>query len=777
MKKRNIRYIKISTALVLTIWYFFFSLQDPLFNKPLSTVIFDKSEKLLAAKLADDEQWRFPLIDSIPYKYEQCVLNFEDEYFYYHPGFNPVSISKAFFENVKAKKVIRGGSTISMQTIRLSREAKSRTVYQKVVELILATRLELRYSKGEILKLYTSNTPYGGNIVGLQAASWRYYKRKASDLSWAESATLAVLPNAPSLIYPGKNHNKLLEKRNRLLNKLWKNNVIDSVTCFLALQEPIPFKPKPLPNISQHLLNRAIAENHKGENIITTIDYSLQQKVNNIVKEHYNELKHNHIYNISCVVLDVKTGAVSAYIGNTPKENNKYGQDVDLVNSPRGTGSILKPFLYASALQDGFLLPQMLMADIPTQIAGYSPKNYNKTYDGAVPADLALARSLNVPAVRLLKKYRYERFLQKLHALGITTMNNTADHYGLSLILGGAEASLWELSGIYASLARVLKNYEQNNSTYFKEDLHMPYYMGSEPKGSSISPINASSLWFMFNAMRLPNRPSQELGWQFFTNSQNIAWKTGTSFGNRDAWAIGVSTDYVVGVWVGNADGEGRPGITGVQSAAPIMFDVFKLFNTDQWFKEPADDMLPLEICAKSGFRAGPNCDELDTIWLQKSAVKSEICPYHKIIHLNNDKTYRVNASCEEPSDIIHAPWFIMPPVMEWYYKKQNANYKLMPPIRKDCNQNGLANMDIIYPKELTKIFIPKDFGGDLGEVVFEIAHRSPSTTVYWYVDSEYKGKSNNFHKKALQPSVGKHKLTLVDDNGEMLERWFVIVD
>ena len=563
MKKKYIKHIKITSGLLILIWYVFISLPNPIFNKPLSTVIFDKSEKLLGAKLADDEQWRFPLIDSIPYKYEQCVLNFEDEYFYYHPGFNPISISKALVENIKAKKVVRGGSTISMQTIRLSRDAKSRTVYQKVVELILATRLELRYSKDEILKMYISNTPYGGNIVGLEAASWRYYKRKASDLSWAESATLAVLPNAPSLIYPGKNHNRLLEKRNRLLNKLFQNNVIDSVTCFLALQEPIPFKPKPLPNISQHLLNRAIAENHKGENIITTIDYSIQQKVNDIVKEHYNELKHNHIYNISCVVLDVNTGAVAAYIGNTPKENNKYEQDVDLVNSPRGTGSILKPYLYASALQDGFLLPQMLVADIPTQIAGYSPKNYNKTYVGAVPADLALARSLNVPAVRLLKKYRYERFLQKLHSLGITTMNNTADHYGLSLILGGAEATLWELSGIYASLARVLKNYEKNNSQYFKEDLHMPYYMGSEPKGNFISPINASSLWFMFNAMRLPNRPSQELGWQFFTNSQNIAWKTGTSFGNRDAWAIGVSTNYVVGVWVGNADGEGRPGITG----------------------------------------------------------------------------------------------------------------------------------------------------------------------------------------------------------------------
>ena len=777
LKTKYIRLVIVAIALIAVIWYFFFSLPYNIFNSPTSTVIFDKSHNLLGARLAKDEQWRFADIDSIPFKYKHCVLNFEDEYFYYHPGFNPISIIKALVDNIKYGRIKRGGSTISMQTIRMARQAKSRTIYQKIMELILATRLELRYSKNEILRIYVSHTPFGSNNVGLQAASWRYYNRKASDLSWAESATLAVLPNAPSLIYPGKNHYRLQQKRDRLLNKLWHNSIIDSLTCYLAKQEPIPNKPRPLPQLAPHLLNHIIADGHGGENVITTIDLALQSKVLGIVAEHYKYFRSNHIHNVACIVLDVNTGSVVSYIGNTPKDGNNYGQDVDIVTASRSTGSILKPFLYAAALQDGILLPKMLLADVPTQIAGYSPKNYNKTYDGAVAADMALARSLNVPAVRLLRKYRYERFLDKLRALGITTMPKTADYYGLSLILGGAEANLWELSGIYASLARVLKNYESKSSQYFIEDMHEPYYGGHKPEGNKVCPLNASSLWFMFEAMRKVNRPYQELGWELFSNSQNIGWKTGTSFGNRDAWAIGVSRNYVVGVWVGNADGEGRPGLTGVGSAAPIMFDVFKLFKTNKWFLPPFDDMLPLEVCRQSGYKASPICVDVDTLWLPASGSKSELCPYHKIVHLDKDGLYQVNSSCENPMEIKNVSWFILPPVMEWYFRKRNSNYKVQPPYRSDCNQHNANSMDIIYPKELVNIFIPKGFDGKLGQVIFKIAHRKPSSRVYWHLDSEYIGETTNFHQMALQPSVGKHKLTVVDENGEVLERWFTVVE
>ena len=419
----------------------------------------------------------------------------------------------------------------------------------------------------------------------------------------------------------------------------------------------------------------------------------------------------------------------------------------------------------------------MLLADIPTQIAGYSPQNYNKTYDGAVPAHQALARSLNVPAVRLLREYKYERFHHKLQKLGITSLNQPADHYGLSLILGGAEANLWELCGVYASLGRVLKNYEKNDSKYFKEDMHMPYFAGKQPKGDNYSPINAGSLWLMFNAMKELNKPAQEFGWQFFNTLQNIAWKTGTSFGNRDAWAIGVSTNYVVGIWVGNADGEGRPELTGINSAAPIMFDVFKMFKTNEWFAPPYDDLKQIEICKQSGCKASTICPNIDTVWVQASGVKSKVCPYHKLIHLSKDGLYRVNTTCAEPTEIQNVAWFVLPPVMEWYYKYKNSEYKALPPFKPDCIEQISKNMDIIYPKTLTKIFIPKEIDGKLGKVIFKIAHRNTSSIIYWHIDNEYIGQTVNFHQMALQPNIGKHKLTLVDENGETLEKWFTIVE
>ncbi len=770
--KRNYKKI---VFLFISIWYLFFSLPSTLFNSPTSTVLFDANKQLIAAKLADDEQWRFSNTDSIPKKFEQCLLQFEDAYFYSHPGFNPISIIKAIISNLKNKKIVRGGSTITMQTIRLSRNKKHRTIYQKLIELILATRLELGHSKKDILKMYASHTPYGGNIVGLNAAAWRYYGRSPHELSWAESATLAVLPNAPSLIYPGKNHNKLKEKRNRLLNKLFIKKIIDSTSCFLAKQEPIPRRPKPLPQIAQHLLNRTLKKPLlKGKQISTTLELSTQTKVLKIITQHNKKLKSNHIYNSACLVLEIDTGKVLAYVGNTPKQNENHGQDVDIITSKRSTGSILKPFLYASSLQEGLILPNTLLPDVPTQIAGYTPKNFNKTHDGAVPAKKALARSLNIPAVHLLRNYKYQRFHNQLQKLGLTSLTNDPNRYGLSLILGGAEATLWELSGIYASLAKVLKI----SNEQLTNKMQMPHYNTIEsPQKKYESPLNPASIWLMLNAMKEVSRPLQEIGWQYFNTAQNIGWKTGTSFGNRDAWSIGVSNKHVVGVWVGNADGEGRAELTGINSAAPIMFDVFKQFNTNQWFSPPYHDLYQVNTCNKSGHKANIHCKDTQFTLTSKKGTYSASCPYHKLIHLSNDKNYQVNSSCIKTTEMIHESWFVLPPIMEWYYKQKHSNYKTLPKFKPECTSLNQQPMEIVYPKQLSKLFIPKELNGNLGKIVFKIAHRNPKTTLFWHIDNEYIGQTLNFHELAVQPLKGKHKLTLIDADGRSIEKWFEIIE
>ena len=579
--KTKIRNNKIKTAIgILLVVVYYFSLPRQLFENNYSTVIESQDGQLLGAKIASDGQWRFPESDSVPHKFQKCIVAFEDQHFYKHFGFNPISMYHAFKQNRKANRVVRGGSTLTQQVIRLHRNGKSRTYFEKGIEMILATRLEFRHTKDKILELYCAHAPFGSNVVGLEMASWKYFGLQPHQLSWAESATLAVLPNAPSLIYPGKNQERLLAKRNRLLKKLYNDKVIDKSTYELSLQESLPQKPFDVPQIAPHLVQK-VAKEHPAEKIKTTIQLDLQERTNEIVKQYYNYYKQNQVYNISVLVVDVKTRNVITYVGNSPTDK-EHQKDVDVIEAPRSTGSILKPYLYAAMLNDGYILPQTLVPDVPTQISGYAPQNFNLTYDGAVPASRALARSLNIPSVLMLQDYSVNQFYEKLQQLKLRNVNRQPSNYGLSLILGGAESNLWDLCKAYAYMSSTLTYFNQNDSKYRKNEmLNLNYDADFQPDfGSSSRQKNifgAGAIWQTFNAMKEVNRPEGDEGWKFYDSSLEIAWKTGTSFGSRDAWAIGVTKDYVVGIWVGNATGEGRPLLTGVDSAAPILFDVFSL--------------------------------------------------------------------------------------------------------------------------------------------------------------------------------------------------------
>lgn len=766
-------------AFFLVFVVFWFSLPKQLFTDPTSTILYSSEGDLLGARIANDGQWRFPDLEKTPMKFEKSLLAFEDQYFYWHPGVNPISLSRAIVQNIKADRVVSGGSTISMQLVRISRKGKARTVYQKVIEMILALRLELRYSKQEILSLYASHAPFGGNVVGLDAASWRFYGRSSDELSWAESATLAVLPNAPALIYPGKNSERLRQKRNRLLDKLYDLEEIDSTTCELAKLEDIPSKINHLPRIAPHLLDRA-HKDHRGERVSSSIDYSLQQRVNQIVRKHQKNLEANEIHNLAVLVLDTEYGKAIAYVGNTEKtDKENHGNQVDIIHSRRSTGSVLKPFLFASMLNEGEILPNTLVPDIPTQIAGYSPKNFNLSYDGAVPAQKALARSLNVPSVRMLRDYGVERFHFFLKKFGMHTLNRPANHYGLSLILGGAEGSLWDLCGMYASMTRILNHYNYNGGTYFSKDIRNPIYINEEinkGKKDSQSLVKASAIYQTFEALLEVNRPDGENGWKSFSSSQKIAWKTGTSFGFRDAWAIGTTPKYVVGVWVGNADGEGRPGLTGVGVAAPVLFDVFNLLPKGEWFEQPYPEMELVPICRKSGHRAGRWCEEVDSTWICTQGLETEVCPYHRLVHLDQSKCFRVNSNCEKVSNMIHQSWFVLPPAMEWYYKKRNPLYRPLPPFRNDCVGTESTTMELIYPKGNDRIFVPIDLDGTRGKVVFEMAHHDPEMKVYWHLDGEFVGTTCSLHQMELSPKEGEHLLTFVDEQGSTLYKKFTIV-
>lgn len=742
---------------------YIFCLPRHLFHVPYSTVVTDRNEELLGARIASDGQWRFPPRNTTPEKIKECLITFEDKHFYHHWGVNPFAIGRAFYQNVKNKRIVSGGSTLTMQTIRLARN-ESRTFREKLIEMIWATRLEFRASKEEILSMYISHAPFGGNVVGLDAAAWRYFGHSADDLSWAESAMLAVLPNAPAMIHLSKGRKTLLDKRNRLLKQLLEKKTIDSSTYELAISEPLPDEPHPLPQIAPYLVSRFYQERN-GEYSRSTINRGIQNQVEDLAERWSNEFGRSDIRNLAILVIEIPSNQVVAYCGNVHFDRKQGGNQVDVIQAPRSTGSILKPFLYYAMLQEGSLLPDMLLPDVPVNINGFTPQNFSMQFEGAVPASEALARSLNIPAVTMLQRYGVPKFHSFLQQIGLKTINRSSSHYGLSLILGGAEATLWDVINAYAMMGRSLLQLPQRSCS-----LLLPTSRITE----STDPFQPGAVWQTFDALKEVNRP-EEIDWKSIPSMQTIAWKTGTSYGFRDAWAVGVTPRYAVGVWVGNATGEGKPGLVGAQTAGPVLFDIFNLLPASSWFTRPAGIFVEAEVCRKSGHLKGRFCDETDTLLVLPAGLRTEACPYHHLVTLSADESQRIYENCANTEPTLRKSWFTLPPVWEWYYKQHHPEYKPLPPFKAGCGEDTFQPMQFIYPPMNARIKLPKQLDGSKGFLTVELAHSNPNATVFWHLDETYQAQTQDFHKISLQPAAGKHSLTAVDGEGNTISTTFFV--
>ena len=703
MKKK--RYIYLVAGVLVLAWLL--CLPRELFKGTVySTVVESAEGELLGARIADDGQWRFPPADTVPERFATALIQFEDRHFKYHPGVDPLAIGRALKDNIKEGHTVSGGSTITMQVIRLSR-GKERTLWQKAIEAVQATRLELRYSKKKILALYASHAPFGGNVVGLEAASWRYFGRPASELSWAESATLAVLPNSPASMHPGKNRERLLNKRDRLLHRLFEHGDIDAETLEVSLEEPLPEAPLPLPNTASHYLEHF----PKGQRTRTGIIYHTQKAVEEACNRRSDDLAAEGIADMAAVVIDNSNGKIIAYVGNTSPDRTRPGVQVDIAASPRSTGSILKPMLYAASLQEGTILPRTLLPDVPVNLSGFAPQNFDHEYYGAVPAAEALARSLNIPAVFLLQEYGVPRFLDVLQKCNISTLENDASHYGLSLILGGGECRLDEVTRMYSNLV-----------------------------GNRASINNPWAIWYTLDALKEVNRPD-ELDWRLIRSVRKAAWKTGTSYGFRDAWAVGMTPEYTIGVWAGNAQGQGVAGLTGARAAGPVMFDILNLLPaSSHWFEMPdqvGHDEAWAKVCLQSGYLAGPDCTDTEDIIIPAAGLETEPCPYHR----NGE--------------------FVLPPSMEWYYRPHHPEYTAA---KKSSTGTAIG---FIYPSQGSTLKLPRQLSGNVEGAVFKAAHHNQAARIWWHLDGNYVGETQLIHEMRLSPAPGKHVLTIVDENGE----------
>ena len=712
-----------------------------LFDAPTSTLMTDASGRLLGARIASDGQWRFPPSDSVSRKFAACIIACEDHRFGWHLGVDPIAIGRALVRNWQAGHVVEGGSTLTMQLARMARGNHRRTLGQKIIESLWALDIGLTKSRREVLRLYASNAPFGGNTVGIDAAAWRYFGRDAASLSWAENATLAVLPNAPSLIHLSRNRELLRHKRNALLLRLKEQGTLTAEEYSLALDEPLPEAPLPLPDLAPHLLTWT-ARLHPGERVQTHVDGTLQRAVQDLADRYSLRYKANYISDVAVLVLDVESGEVLAYVGNSSQPTAT--SHVDNVRSERSPGSLLKPLLYAAMMNDGEITPRMLFADTPLNLNGFAPTNFSKKFQGAVPADEAVTRSLNVPLVRMLSQYGTSRFMSVLKALGMTTLHYDADHYGASLILGGAEVTLWEVTHIYANMARSMKGRTID-----------PNY-----------PLSRASVWHALEAMSALSRPEEESDWQNFSTMKRVAWKTGTSWGSRDAWAIGITPRYAVGVWVGNATGEGRAGMTGIGYAAPVMFDVWTMLPGGEWFDEPVDQMQEATVCRHSGHIASALCADTERKQLPQSCLTTPACPYCRTVHLSADGQWQVNSTGESVSRMRTESRFVLPPVMEYYYAGHSATYQPLPPLRPDCQSASREAFSFIVPEHGSVVVVPRSFGGEAGRIVLRAACQDADATLFWHLDDRYIGQTQGRHELAVSPSVGQHVLTLVDGHG-----------
>ncbi len=735
---------------------------------PQSTLLLDRDGQLLGASLADDEQWRFPLAGEVPYRYAVAVQAFEDRRFHHHPGVDPLALGRAVVTNLRAGRVVSGASTLTMQTVRIARENPPRTVAEKLWEMVLALRLDLALSKDEILAAYASHAPFGGNTVGVEAAAWRYYQRPAGELSWAEAATLAVLPNSPSLIHPGRNRDALVAKRDRLLDTLAEQGHLSADDAELAKLEPLPGAPVPFPRLAPHLLERA-RQQHPGHNA-TTLDGAMQVRATDIVWRHHRELAGQQIHNLAVLVVDVPTGEVLAYVGNVPDfPDAPHDNHVDVVQAPRSTGSTLKPLLFADQVEAGELLPQQLVPDVPMRIGGFAPENFDRAWEGATPADEALARSRNVPAAWALRQFGVDRFYDRLNRRGMTTLTRPASDYGLSLILGGAEGTLWELTALYRDLAwSGLGHADAPPEVHWRQD---------DTAERDVRLTEPAAAWTTLQALENVARPGVHAGWRQYGSARHVSWKTGTSFGFRDAWALGVTPQVAIGVWVGNADGEGRPELIGTRAAAPVLFELLDLVASSGLpFPEPAG-LVDVEVCSHSGHRAGPDCPSTRTARLPRVALDAPPCPHCQQVHVDAEGR-RAHASCADLRTLHAEKRFRLPPTQEAFYAPRHPRYEPLPAWAPGCNPAEEADppLSLVSPKVRSRILVPTELSGERGRLVVKAAHRDADATVYWHLDGRYLGPTHRHHELEVAPDPGEHEVVVVDASGARVARRFEVL-
>ena len=763
MKITRSNIIKPALRSVVTIGFLciVFLLLNLLFPLPdkveYSPIVTDNKGELMHAYLTGEEKWRMrTTLNEISPLLRKIIVQKEDRYFYRHPGVNPLAVAKAFIRNILKMKRTSGASTITMQVAR-ALEPKKRTYFNKLAEMFRALQLEMKYSKDEILTLYLNLLPYGGNIEGVKAASYIYFGKSPDHLSLAEITALSIIPNRPSSLVIGKNNELITRERNRWLQRFATEQIFTRKEIADALEEPLAATRRPVPRLAPHLSYKL----RKGglDIIHTTIAINTQLTTEQLVKDYVNSIRYQGIINAAVVVINNHTQQVVAYAGSANFYDTTDGGQVNGAAAVREPGSTLKPLLYGLCIDKGLMTPKLVLTDLPVMYDGYAPENYDRKFNGSVTMEYALEHSLNIPAVKSLRLLGKDRLVAKLAACNFRQIAKDQSKLGLSMILGGCGATLEELTGLYSAFA--------HEGTY-----KAPYYQLNEPAHISIPVLSPAATYMINETLSKLNRPDFPLSWQSTEHMPKIAWKTGTSYGKRDAWSIGYNGNFTVGVWTGNFSGSGVAALSGAGTATPLLFKIFNTidYNSDmEWFRKPEGSAIRT-VCSETGLLPAEHCTSLQTDYYIPLVSSGAVCSNVQEVMVSADEKISYCRSCQPEKGYKKKMYTFIAPDMQAYFDDNKIAYQKIPAHNPACEKVFLEGVPLItFPTNNAEYLISRK---DPEPLQLVCNTGADVTKVYWYINNRFYKATPARTKQFFVPDQGPVKISCTDDKGRNKDIW-----
>ncbi len=717
-------------------------------GRPAATAVLDAEGRPLRLFLPADQRWRLPVeLDELPAELIAAVVAIEDRRFWRHPGVDPLAVARAAWQNLRARRVVSGASTLPMQIARLA-EPAPRTAGAKLREAFTALQLERRLTKRELLEVYFNLAPYGGNLEGVGAASRFYFGKEPARLSPGEIALLVALPRSPVAYDPTRNPATARAARDRVLQRLGAAGVLTTRQVEDARRQPLPERRLPSPFAAPHFAQFAAARSPGAARVPTTLDRRLQQMAEAQVARHLPGLRTEGIGQAAVVVLETEGRRLRAMVGSAGFfEAGRSGQ-VNGAVARRSPGSTLKPFLYGLALDRGLATPDGYLLDVPTDFAGYVAENYDGRYRGRVTAREALSQSLNASAVRLLARVGLAPFHELLRRGGLDTLDRPPGAYGLPLVLGAGEAHLLGLATLYAALA--------DGGVYRPAS-----WRAGEAEALAGAPgerlLSPEAAWLVTEILQEVRRPDLPAAWDLTRDLPAVAWKTGTSYGHRDAWAVGFSRRYTVGVWVGNFDGRPRQGISGAEHAAPLLFDLFAALERGGpgLARPPGLRIESLEVCALSHELPGPWCPGRTRLTYLPGRSKLAACSYHR----------RQRVTAESGRTAFRETTVYPAELVAWWRREGQPLTEPAAPVATAAAPAGQPPR-IVSPDAATPYRLRRDAPLAFQRIPL-IAHAAQDAArLYWYRDGTLVATGPPAERLFLDPTPGTHRLVVTDDRG-----------